>query len=70
LDPLIRRTSPLDVPVKKPKATWVEPKLQVEVQHASITPDKLLRHAAYKDLRNDLAAQPIHRSRKRRGKTP
>ena len=27
LDPLIRKTSPLDVTVKKPKATWVEPTL-------------------------------------------
>jgi bifunctional non-homologous end joining protein LigD len=25
LDPLIRKTSPLSLPVKKPKATWVEP---------------------------------------------
>src|SRR5205823_5283391 len=25
LDPLIRKTSPLSVPVKKPKATWIEP---------------------------------------------
>jgi bifunctional non-homologous end joining protein LigD len=27
LDPYIRKTSPLSVPVKKPKATWVEPAL-------------------------------------------
>src|SRR5206468_4352766 len=33
LDPLIRRTSPLDLPVKKPKATWVEPTLEIEVQY-------------------------------------
>lgn len=37
LDPLVRRTSPLDVPVKKPKATWVDPRLEVEVQYATLT---------------------------------
>src|SRR3954469_5114669 len=32
LDPLIRRTSALDVTIKKPKATWVEPKVDAEVE--------------------------------------
>src|SRR4051812_1456469 len=30
LDSLVRRTSPLSVPVKKPKATWVEPQIDAE----------------------------------------
>ena len=34
LDPLIRKTSPLAVPVKKPKATWVEPKVDAEIATA------------------------------------
>src|SRR3954452_10206435 len=47
LNPLIRKTSPLDVAVKKPKATWVEPTLSVEVQYAALTDDGLLREAAH-----------------------
>jgi DNA ligase D-like protein (predicted ligase) len=33
LDPLIRRTSPLSIAVKKPKATWVEPLVNAEVEY-------------------------------------
>ena len=33
LDPLIRKTSPLAVAVKKPKATWVEPDVLAEVRY-------------------------------------
>jgi bifunctional non-homologous end joining protein LigD len=32
LDPIAVRTSPLTQPVKKPKATWVKPELQVDVE--------------------------------------
>jgi bifunctional non-homologous end joining protein LigD len=45
LDPLIRRTSPLSVPVKKPKATWVEPQIEAEIEYSAITDDGLLRAA-------------------------
>ena len=31
LDPHIRTTSPLTIPVAKPKATWVEPVVEAEV---------------------------------------
>jgi bifunctional non-homologous end joining protein LigD len=55
LDPLIRRTSPLSIPVNKPKATWVEPRLEAEVQYGSMTSGNLLRQAVYKGLRDDLA---------------
>jgi bifunctional non-homologous end joining protein LigD len=33
LDPFIRKASPLSEPVKKPKATWVEPVLEAEVAY-------------------------------------
>ncbi|MBH5371732.1 DNA ligase D [Bradyrhizobium glycinis] len=59
LDPFIRKTSPLDVPVKKPKATWVEPALAVEVQYGALTDDGLLREAVFKGLRDDLAVRNI-----------
>jgi bifunctional non-homologous end joining protein LigD len=54
LDPLIRKTSPLSVPVKKPKATWVEPELNAEVEYGALTDDGLLREAVFKGLRDDL----------------
>ncbi|MCK1716067.1 MULTISPECIES: DNA ligase D [unclassified Bradyrhizobium] len=59
LDPLIRRTSPLDVPVKKPKATWVEPSVDLEVQYGALTDDGLLREAVFKGLRDDLAVRNV-----------
>ena len=37
LDPFIRKDSPLSEPVKKPKATWVEPVLEAEVAYSTVT---------------------------------
>jgi bifunctional non-homologous end joining protein LigD len=54
LDPFIRKTSPLSVPVKKPKATWVEPVVEAEVQFSGITSDGLLREPVFKGIRDDL----------------
>src|SRR3954469_7367047 len=53
-DPLIRKKSPLSVPVKKPKATWVEPKVEIEVEYGALTDDGLLREAVFKGFRDDL----------------
>jgi bifunctional non-homologous end joining protein LigD len=55
LDPLIRKSSPLGVPVKKPKATWVEPLIEAEVEFSGITADGLLREAVFKGIREDTA---------------
>ena len=55
LDSLILRTSPLSEPVKKPKATWVRPEVEAEIQFGGITDDGLLREAVFKGLREDLA---------------
>jgi bifunctional non-homologous end joining protein LigD len=54
LNPLIRRTSPLAIPVKKPKATWVEPAVDAEIAYSAFTDDGLLRAAVFKGLRDDL----------------
>jgi bifunctional non-homologous end joining protein LigD len=54
LDPLIRNRSPLSIPVKKPKATWVEPVLDAEIEYSAFTDDGLLRAAVFKGLRDDL----------------
>jgi bifunctional non-homologous end joining protein LigD len=58
LDPLIRPTSPLSVAVRKPKATWVEPVLQIDVRYGSVTSAGVLRAASYKGIRADLAVRP------------
>jgi bifunctional non-homologous end joining protein LigD len=57
LDPLIRRTSPLSHPIRKPKATWVEPTILADVQFSGVTEDGLLREAVFKGVREELAAE-------------
>jgi bifunctional non-homologous end joining protein LigD len=42
---------PMSVPLRKPRATWVEPVVAAEIEHRGITSDGLLRHASYKGLR-------------------
>jgi ATP-dependent DNA ligase len=58
LDPLITRKCPLDVPIKKPKATWVQPVVDAEIEYSGVTDDGLLRAAVFKGLRDDLAPVP------------
>jgi bifunctional non-homologous end joining protein LigD len=65
LDPLIVKKSPLAEPVKKPKATWVKPDVDVEIEYGGITDDGLLREAVFKGLRDDLATLPRRRRRRR-----
>ena len=50
LDPLIVKRSPLAVPVQKPKATWIEPLLDGEIEYSEFTDDGLLRAAVFKVL--------------------
>jgi bifunctional non-homologous end joining protein LigD len=71
LDPLIRKTSPLSVPVKKPKATWVEPAVDAEIEYSALTDDGLLRAAVFKGLRDDLRKpDQVSLSRLPRRKSP
>jgi bifunctional non-homologous end joining protein LigD len=58
LDPYIAIKSPLSVPVDKPKATWVSPVVQAEVEYSTVTAAGLLREPVFKGLREDLAPQP------------
>jgi bifunctional non-homologous end joining protein LigD len=53
LDPFIRTDSPLSEPVKKPKATWVEPVIEAEIAYSRVTENTLLREAGFKQLRED-----------------
>jgi bifunctional non-homologous end joining protein LigD len=59
LDPFIRKRSPLSIPVKKPKATWVEPKINAEIEYGALTDDGLLREAVFKGIRDDLAVAKV-----------
>ncbi|TPK72162.1 DNA ligase D [Mesorhizobium sp. B2-4-15] len=58
LDPLITGKSPLSEPIKKPKATWVEPVVLAEVQFSGVTDRGILREAVFKGLREDLQTIP------------
>jgi len=60
LDPLIVKTTPLAVPVKKPKATWVKPIVDAEIEYGALTDDGLLREAVFKGLRDDLGLPAVH----------
>jgi bifunctional non-homologous end joining protein LigD len=52
-DPFIRNGSPLSEPVRKPRATWVEPLVEAEVAYSTLTENALLREAVFKGLRED-----------------
>ncbi len=64
LDPYIRKTSPLSVRVIKPKATWVEPVVEAEIEYSAITADKLLRAAVFKGIREDLMEERPQRTQR------
>ena len=58
-DPLIRKDSPLSEPVKKPKATWVEPVIiEAEVAYSTVTENALLGEAVFKGVRETRNRQP------------
>ena len=50
LDTVLSPKSPLTKPVKKPKATWVEPSFVAEVEYRDITSEGLLRQSSFKGL--------------------
>jgi bifunctional non-homologous end joining protein LigD len=72
LKKLIRKTSPLDVPIKQtPDITWVDPKLVCNVKYTEITDDGSIRHPVFQGLRIDKPAkdvkleQPVKKKRSR-----
>ena len=71
LDPLVVKTTPPAVPVKKPKATWVRPIVDTEIEYGALTDDGLLREAVFKGLRDDVALPGVHTpARSGRGGVP
>jgi len=67
---IIRKTSPLDIPIKEtPDITWVEPDLVCNVKFSEITNDGSVRHPVFQGLRVDKSAneveleKPAHKSK-------
>jgi bifunctional non-homologous end joining protein LigD len=50
LDTAVTANSPLTRPIRKPKATWVEPSFVAEVEYRDITSEGLLRQSSFKGL--------------------
>jgi bifunctional non-homologous end joining protein LigD len=50
LDTVVSPKSKLTKPVKKPKATWIEPSFVADVEYRDITSDGLLRQSSFKGL--------------------
>jgi bifunctional non-homologous end joining protein LigD len=61
LDPFIIRNSALDETVKKPKATWVKPLIEAEVEYSSMTADGRLRAPVFKALKEADVSEPPER---------
>jgi bifunctional non-homologous end joining protein LigD len=60
LAPLERRTSPFATGPNPPKgATFVEPRLVAEIEFREMTKEGILRHSAYKGMREDKAAEEV-----------
>ena len=50
LDTVVSPKSKLSRPIRKPKATWVEPKFYADVEYRDITSEGLLRVSSFKGL--------------------
>jgi bifunctional non-homologous end joining protein LigD len=50
LDAVVSPKSKLTRPIKKPKATWVEPQFYADTEYRDITWDGLLRASSFKGL--------------------
>jgi bifunctional non-homologous end joining protein LigD len=60
LKKLVRKTSPLDIPIKEtPDITWVEPVMVCNVKFTEITEDGSVRHPVFLGLRTDKDAKDV-----------
>jgi bifunctional non-homologous end joining protein LigD len=49
------KVQPLTKKIKKPKATWLKPKLMVDVEYRALTGTGKVRHPSFKGIRRDLS---------------
>jgi bifunctional non-homologous end joining protein LigD len=62
LSRLARKTAPVEVPAAQRRGVhWVRPELVAEVAYAEYTSDQVLRHASFLGLREDKAADAVHK---------
>ena len=53
LDTVVSPKSKLSKPLKKPKATWVDPVFMAEIEYRDITSEGLLRQSSFKGLKRN-----------------
>jgi len=53
LDTVVSPKSKLSKPLKKPKATWVEPVFMADIEYRDITSEGLLRQSSFKGLKRN-----------------
>lgn len=53
LDTVVCPKSKLTKPIKKPKATWVEPTFFADIEYRDITSEGLLRQSSFKGLKRN-----------------
>ncbi|MET4177586.1 ATP-dependent DNA ligase [Bradyrhizobium sp. LA6.1] len=53
LDTVVSPKSKLTKPIKKPKATWVEPTFFADIEYRDITSEGLLRQSSFKGLKRN-----------------
>ena len=59
LKKIIRKSSPLDVPIKDADITWVDPVLVCNIKYTEITEDGSVRHPVFQGLRVDKSPNEV-----------
>jgi bifunctional non-homologous end joining protein LigD len=67
LKKIIRKTSPLDIPIKEtPDITWVDPKLVCNIKFTEITDEGSVRHPVFQGLRIDKSTDEVELEKPKR----